>query len=100
MCQRVTCRTCKKATYRGCGQHVEQVLAGGAGVATVQLCTGAEPGGVCGGAVVPPVLRGGLPRVRSAPPDPGHAALRTRYGATTAVDPARMTLDARHLEVA
>jgi len=28
MCQRATCRTCKKATYRGCGHHVEQVLAG------------------------------------------------------------------------
>jgi hypothetical protein len=28
MCQRVTCRVCKKAGYRGCGQHVEQVLAG------------------------------------------------------------------------
>jgi hypothetical protein len=24
----VMCPTCKKATYRGCGQHVEQVLAG------------------------------------------------------------------------
>lgn len=28
MCHRVTCRTCKKPTYRGCGMHVEQVLAG------------------------------------------------------------------------
>lgn len=28
MCQRATCKTCGKATYRGCGQHVEQVLAG------------------------------------------------------------------------
>jgi len=28
MCQRATCRTCGKATYSGCGQHVEQVLAG------------------------------------------------------------------------
>jgi len=36
MCQRVTCRTCKKATYRGCGQHVEQVLAG---VPRSQRCT-------------------------------------------------------------
>jgi len=26
MCQRTTCRTCGKATYVGCGQHVEQVL--------------------------------------------------------------------------
>jgi hypothetical protein len=28
MCQRVTCRTCGKATYRGCGMHAGQVLAG------------------------------------------------------------------------
>lgn len=28
MCQRTTCRTCRKATYSGCGRHVEQVLAG------------------------------------------------------------------------
>jgi len=28
MCQRVTCRTCGKASWKGCGQHVEQVLAG------------------------------------------------------------------------
>lgn len=28
MCQRVTCRVCGKATYAGCGQHVEQVLGG------------------------------------------------------------------------
>ena len=28
MCSAATCRTCGKATYSGCGQHVEQVLAG------------------------------------------------------------------------
>ncbi|MEW1908092.1 hypothetical protein AB0442_06475 [Kitasatospora sp. NPDC085895] len=28
MCRRTTCRTCGKATYAGCGMHVEQVLAG------------------------------------------------------------------------
>ncbi|MER6335167.1 hypothetical protein ACF09H_41030 [Streptomyces sp. NPDC014983] len=28
MCRRVTCSTCGKATYAGCGNHVEQVLAG------------------------------------------------------------------------
>jgi hypothetical protein len=28
MCQRVVCPTCKKYTFAGCGQHVEQVLAG------------------------------------------------------------------------
>ena len=28
MCVRVTCRTCGKPTFTGCGAHVEQVLAG------------------------------------------------------------------------
>ncbi|MFZ0159039.1 MAG: hypothetical protein WAL50_08440 [Kineosporiaceae bacterium] len=28
MCSPATCRTCGKATYTGCGQHVEQVLRG------------------------------------------------------------------------
>lgn len=28
MCRRVTCKSCGKATYAGCGQHVEQVLGG------------------------------------------------------------------------
>ncbi len=27
MCRRVTCATCHKPTFTGCGQHVEQVLA-------------------------------------------------------------------------
>ena len=35
MCRRVTCRSCGKPTYSGCGQHVEQVLAG---VAAEQRC--------------------------------------------------------------
>ncbi len=26
MCSPATCRTCGKATYTGCGAHVEQVL--------------------------------------------------------------------------
>jgi len=28
MCTRVTCRACGKATYSGCGRHVEEVLRG------------------------------------------------------------------------
>jgi hypothetical protein len=36
MCQRATCRDCGKATYRGCGNHVEQVLAG---VPKAQRCS-------------------------------------------------------------
>ncbi len=26
MCQRATCPSCGKPTYRGCGMHIEQVL--------------------------------------------------------------------------
>lgn len=26
MCRRVTCTTCGKPTYAGCGMHIEQVL--------------------------------------------------------------------------
>lgn len=26
MCRRVTCRNCRKPTYAGCGQHIDQVL--------------------------------------------------------------------------
>ena len=28
MCQRVTCRRCGKVSWSGCGQHVQQVMAG------------------------------------------------------------------------
>ncbi len=28
MCHRVTCRRCGKPTWAGCGNHVEQALAG------------------------------------------------------------------------
>lgn len=28
MCMPAVCRKCGKATYSGCGQHVEEVLAG------------------------------------------------------------------------
>jgi hypothetical protein len=28
MCSRATCSRCKKATWSGCGRHVNQVLAG------------------------------------------------------------------------
>jgi hypothetical protein len=28
MCQRVQCTTCGKPTWAGCGQHIEQALAG------------------------------------------------------------------------
>lgn len=28
MCSPVTCNVCKKATWSGCGQHIEEALAG------------------------------------------------------------------------
>jgi hypothetical protein len=28
MCHRTTCRTCNKPTWAGCGNHIEQALAG------------------------------------------------------------------------
>lgn len=28
MCRRVTCRKCGKASWKGCGMHVDQVMAG------------------------------------------------------------------------
>jgi hypothetical protein len=42
MCQQVTCRKCGKATWTGCGQHVNQVMRG---IPKSQQCQGhaAEP---------------------------------------------------------
>ena len=37
MCRAVSCKTCGKTTWAGCGQHVDQVLRG---VPTVQRCKG------------------------------------------------------------
>jgi hypothetical protein len=36
MCSKTTCQTCGKATWSGCGNHVEQALAG---VPQNQRCT-------------------------------------------------------------
>jgi hypothetical protein len=52
MCQRAVCPSCGGATYRGCGNHVEEVLAG---VDRAQRCScaPAEPaaGSASGGAL-------------------------------------------------
>jgi hypothetical protein len=37
MCRAVTCRKCGKTTWAGCGQHVDQVMAG---VPTSRRCPG------------------------------------------------------------
>jgi len=39
MCQQVTCRQCGKPTWAGCGQHIEQALAG---VPKAKRCQGHE----------------------------------------------------------
>jgi hypothetical protein len=39
MCRPVTCRTCGKATWAGCGQHVDQVMRG---IAREARCEGHE----------------------------------------------------------
>ncbi|MBK8866623.1 MAG: hypothetical protein KBF43_11520 [Dermatophilaceae bacterium] len=44
MCSRVKCRRCGKATWSGCGQHVQQVMAG-VPKADQCSCPPAEPGG-------------------------------------------------------
>jgi hypothetical protein len=43
MCQRTTCRKCGKASWRGCGNHVDQVMRG---IPQSQRCQGhaGEPG--------------------------------------------------------
>ncbi len=37
MCRQVTCKTCGKTTWAGCGMHVDQVMAG---VPKSQQCSG------------------------------------------------------------
>ncbi|WP_344662301.1 hypothetical protein [Catenulispora subtropica] len=53
MCQRVNCKNCGKATYRGCGMHVEQVLSG---VPTSQRCDCAHSKGSTGGGLIARLL--------------------------------------------
>ncbi|NUP51972.1 MAG: hypothetical protein HOW97_32325 [Catenulispora sp.] len=55
MCQRVTCKNCGKATYRGCGMHVEQVLSG---VSKSERCDCAQSGGGSGGGLIARLLGG------------------------------------------
>ncbi len=36
MCRAVTCPSCRKTTWAGCGQHVDQIMTG---VPTARRCT-------------------------------------------------------------
>lgn len=45
MCMPATCSSCGKASYKGCGQHVEQVLAG---VPKADRCSCATTGAPAG----------------------------------------------------
>ncbi|MDO4791514.1 MAG: hypothetical protein Q3999_03410 [Buchananella hordeovulneris] len=46
MCRRVTCGKCGKATWAGCGQHIEMALAG---VPKADRCQGHEGEAGAGG---------------------------------------------------
>lgn len=39
MCSKVICRQCKKPTWSGCGEHIEEALAG---IAKADRCQGHE----------------------------------------------------------
>ena len=39
MCSKVICRQCKKPTWSGCGEHIEEALAG---IAKKDRCQGHE----------------------------------------------------------
>jgi hypothetical protein len=54
MCRAVTCRTCGKTTWAGCGQHVNQVLAG---VPTTQRCQGHQTTRNAGSGLLARLLR-------------------------------------------
>ena len=45
MCSPITCHVCGKTTWTGCGQHIEQALAG---VPQDQRCTGHDHPGPVG----------------------------------------------------
>ncbi len=45
MCHRTTCRTCRKPTWSGCGNHIEQALAGVPKSERCQCGAGSSAGG-------------------------------------------------------
>ena len=56
MCRAATCGKCGKITWAGCGQHVEQVMAG---VPASRRCPGHAAGPAAGPAADPAVAVGG-----------------------------------------
>ncbi|WP_298748567.1 hypothetical protein [uncultured Serinicoccus sp.] len=53
MCRAVTCRTCGRTTWAGCGQHVDQVRRG---VPAGQWCDGHEGTAPSGGGLLSRLL--------------------------------------------
>jgi hypothetical protein len=45
MCRRITCETCEKPTYAGCGEHIEEVLGD---VPEAERCQGHDDPSVLG----------------------------------------------------
>ncbi len=56
MCRPVTCKTCGKTTWAGCGQHVDQVMAN---VSPSQRCEGHPKGQPADGSFLSRLLRRG-----------------------------------------
>ncbi|WP_298888623.1 hypothetical protein [uncultured Serinicoccus sp.] len=53
MCRAVTCRTCGRTTWAGCGQHVDQVRRG---VPVGRWCDGHESAAPSGGGLLSRLL--------------------------------------------
>jgi hypothetical protein len=70
MCRKATCPTCKKATWTGCGAHVDQVLRG---VAPADRCTCRERG-TSSGRVTPKTAKPPKPVAAAAAPKEPAAA--------------------------
>lgn len=67
MCSRATCRRCGKATYSGCGDHIEEALRG---VPLEQRCA-------CGGA---PIQGGSSPTRTAAHGSSGRSVFKRLFG--------------------
>lgn len=48
MCRQAVCGSCSKVTWRGCGQHVDQVMAGVPAAKRCQCQRGAQSGTLAG----------------------------------------------------